>query len=66
MCIRDRLPTTSASAEAPNKTNEPSPNVLMNVANKPPNVIFFCLYNEATTMVAPHPGIAPKKAPTIG
>ena len=35
------LPTTSASAEAPNKTNDPSPNVLMNVANKPPNVIFL-------------------------
>ena len=35
---------TSASLEAPNKTNEPSPSVLINAANKPPNEILLFLY----------------------
>ena len=61
-----RLPTTEASLEAPNNTKEPSPKVLMKVANKPPNEMFLFLYNDATTIVAPHPGIAPKKDPMIG
>ena len=57
---------TSASLEAPNKTNDPSPSVLINAANKPPNEILLFLYREATTIVAPHPGIAPIKEPIIG
>ena len=61
-----KLPATSASLEAPNKTNDPSPKVLMKVANKPPKEIFLFLYNDATTIVAPQPGIDPKKEPIIG
>jgi len=61
-----RLPTTSASSDAPNNTNDPSPRVLKNVAKRPPKDILLFLNNEATTIVAPHPGIAPNKDPIIG
>ena len=61
-----RLPITSASLEAHNKTNDPSPKVLIKVANKPPKDIFLFSYNDATTIVAPHPGITPNKEPIIG
>ncbi len=61
-----RLAATSASSEAPNNTNDPSPNVVMNAANKPPKVRLPFLYMEAATMVPPHPGTTPNKAPIIG
>ena len=58
--------TPSASSETPNNTNDPSPRVLINAANKPPKDICLFLYNEAITIVAPHPGIHPKNEPIIG
>ena len=61
-----KLEATSASAEAPSKTNEPSPKVVINAANKPPNVIFLFLYKDEATIVPPQPGITPKKAPRNG
>ena len=60
------LAITSASLEAPNKTNEPSPKVLIKVANRPPNDIFCFLYNEATTIVAPHPELPLRKNQCTG
>ena len=36
-----RFDDTSASADAPSNTNEPSPKVVINAANKPPNVSLF-------------------------
>ena len=36
-----KFPETSASLEAPNKTNDPSPKVLIKLANKPPKDISF-------------------------
>ena len=59
------MASTSELLRAPNKTNEPSPKVLIKV-NKPPKDIFLFLYNEDTTIVALHPGIAPNKDPIIG
>ena len=61
-----KLPVTSASSDAPKRTNDPSPKVLVNAANKPPKEILLFLYSDAITIVAPQPGIAPKKAPNIG
>ena len=61
-----KFAATSDSLEAPNKTNDPSPKVLIKAANNPPKDIFLFLYNDATTIVAPQPGIAPKKEPITG
>jgi hypothetical protein len=55
-----------AFADAPNNTNDPSPNVVINAANRPPNEIFPFLYIVDAIIVAPQPGITPNKAPMIG